>query len=213
MEALGKIGGFITGKTGQGLLTGAGSVANLLARYKQQQYLNNQIKYQKMVQGIVSDPAKLAARARSFESPLNQGLTQSVGNEVQAYNAERGLATAPNIQAAVLAQALAPYIQHNQNTALQAAISSLEVPAAGRSVPNFGDTSLDLSEMIKQLLRPEPRVLDTGGPSVIPKPEEGPDVPPPDVQFPQGPLPDLFPQITGGGGEDIDLGNILQYGF
>lgn len=215
MDAFKTIGGFMTGKGGQGLLTGVGALTNFLAKKKQNDYLNNQIAYQKMVQGIVSDPAKLMARAKALQSPLDQGLVQGVGNEVQAYNAQRGLSTSPQIQSAVLAQALGPYVQHNQDVALNEALASLQVPVAGQTAPNFGNP-LDLSSLIKSLLKsPEIVPISDPGGSVIPKPEA--DVPPnldPSIFGPQEIPPDLFPGAGGdGGGGNINLDDILQFSY
>jgi hypothetical protein len=216
MDALNKIGGVVTGKAGTGLLSGAGAIASLFGKLQQQRYLNNQINYQKMVQKTLSDPTALANRARAMTAPLNQGLVQGVGNEVQAYNAERGLSTSPALQAAVLSQALAPYVQQNQNAGMQAAISSLEGPIAARSLPGFGDNTLDLSELIKSLLKPEPVSIGANYPSQVPKPDNTPPIAPPDIQFPADLPPDLFPPLNPGvggegGGGDIDLSSILQF--
>lgn len=225
MDAMNSIGSFITGKGGQGLLTGVSAISNFLAKKKQNDYLNNQINYQKMVQGIVSDPAKLAARAKSLQAPLDQGLIQGVGNEVQAYNASRGLSTSPQIQSAVLAQALGPYMQYNQDAAMQEAISSLGVPIQGQTPPNFG-SPLDLSSLIKALLKtPDVIPISDPGGSVIPKPGITDDVPPnldPSIfgpqEMPNFPMPNTAPQApggTGGGGGDagMSLDDILQFAF
>lgn len=214
MQALNGIGGFVSGKAGQGILTGVSALTNFLQQKKRQDYLNNQIAYQKMVQGIVSDPAKLSARARALESPLDTGLVQGVGNQVQAYAAERGLSTSPQIQQAILAQALGPYMQHNQDTALNAAMSSLGIPLAGTTSPDFGNP-LDLSAMLKSLLkRPDVVTLDQPSGSVIPKPGITEDVPPdldPSIFGPGQLPPDLFPENNrvpaGGGGGGAGAGD------
>lgn len=218
MQALSSIGSFMGGKGGQGILSGAGALENFLAARKKQQYLNSQLAYQKMVQGIISDPAKLMARAKALQSPLDQGLVQGVGNQVQAYSAERGLATSPQIQQAVLAQALGPYIQQNQKDALGEAVSSLGVPIAGSTPPQF-DNPLDLSAMLRELLKPSSTTvpLQPVGGSTIPPQDTSPGVAVPPLEVPGGEqpeLPNLYPEIPGGGGGPVgNLEDILQFAF
>lgn len=100
----------------------AGTVGNILEEQKKAAYSN-------FVMSLLKDPSKLAAMAAKIQQPLNNGLTQAVGNNVQGNLAERGLSQAPGIFAATESQALAPYYQQNQNTAMQAVLSSLGLPA------------------------------------------------------------------------------------
>lgn len=110
----------------QKLLTGgmaaSGEVGNILEEKKKADYQN-------FIMGILKNPAKLAQMTAQIQQPLSQGLTQSVDNGVQANLASRGLSQAPGIFAASEGQALAPFIQQNQQTALQAVLQSLGLPA------------------------------------------------------------------------------------
>jgi hypothetical protein len=120
-------------KTG---LTGFGLIGNILAQQKQNAALNRIAYYQK-------NPAAAAQQINSLTQPLSQGLTQDVGNNVQGYLAERGLSGSPNVTAEVLAQALAPYQQQNQQTATQEFMSLLNPAGATYGKPG------DLSSLLK----------------------------------------------------------------
>lgn len=116
-EAIAAIGPLLGAGGGPGgflklLTTGFGLIGNIMAQQQQQSAVNRITSYQK-------NPAKAAAAINSLTQPLSLGLTQDVGNNVQGYLAERGLSGSPNISASVLAQALAPYQQQNQQTAEQ----------------------------------------------------------------------------------------------
>lgn len=92
-------------------LTGIGGLQTILAERKRNAILNQYL-------DLTNNPEKSAALVRSMTQPLNQNLVQDVGNQTQAYLAERGLSESPQISQAVLSQALAPYEQQNQQTAL-----------------------------------------------------------------------------------------------
>ena len=120
----------------QKLLTGgmaaSGEVGNILEQQKKMQYQN-------YILSLLKDPAKLAQMAAKIQQPLSQGLQQSVGNEVQASMASRGLSQAPGIFAASQSQALAPFEQQNQQTAMNAVLQSLGMPAGTFGQPaNLG---------------------------------------------------------------------------
>jgi hypothetical protein len=105
-----------------GGLVGAGEVGNILEGNKAGQYQN-------FVMNLLKNPQLLAQMAAKIQQPLNNGLTQAVGNQVQGNLASRGLSQAPGIFAASESQALAPFYQQNQNTAMQAVLQSLGLPA------------------------------------------------------------------------------------
>ena len=95
-----------------------GSTAyNLYNQYQQQQYQNK-------LRSLSTDPAAVSKLAAGYTQPLTAGLQKGVANETQAYLAERGLSESPEISQQVQSQAIAPYIQQNQqqgyNLALQA---------------------------------------------------------------------------------------------
>lgn len=94
------------------LLTGIGGLQSILAERKRSAILNQYL-------DLVNNPEKSAAAVRAMTQPLSQGLVQDVGNQTQAYLAERGLSESPQITEAVLSQALAPYERQNQETALE----------------------------------------------------------------------------------------------
>jgi len=103
-------------------LAGAGTGGNILQQVKENDYRN-------YVMNLLNNPSLLGADAAKIAAPLNANLVQSVDNSVQGNVASRGLAQSPGIFAASESQALAPYEQANQNTALQAFMQALGVPA------------------------------------------------------------------------------------
>jgi hypothetical protein len=120
----------------------AGVGGNILEEYKKMQYNN-------FVMSLLKDPAKLAAAIAKIQQPLNAGLTQAVGNQVQGNMAERGLAQAPGTFAASESQALAPFYEENLNTATQAFLQSLGMPAGtfGSPVNTSGPMALFLQSL------------------------------------------------------------------
>jgi hypothetical protein len=109
-------------------LVGAGEAGNLLEEKKR-------LDYQNFVLNLLKNPQQLAAMAAKIQQPLNNGLVQSVNNQVQGDVAARGLGQAPGIFAASESQALAPFVQQNQNTAMQAVLQSLGLPAGSFGTP------------------------------------------------------------------------------
>lgn len=91
---------------------------NLYNQYQQQQYQNK-------LRSLAENPQKMSAYAAQFTNPLNAGLQSGVANQTQAYLAERGLSDSPQISEQVEAQAIAPYIQQNQQLGYQDALQSL----------------------------------------------------------------------------------------
>jgi len=91
---------------------------NLYNQYKNQQYQNN-------LRSLAQNPAKLNAYAEQFTKPLNAGLTTGVANNTQAYLAQRGLSDSPQISEQVEVQAIAPYIQQNEQQGYQNALQAL----------------------------------------------------------------------------------------
>src|SRR5215831_4757776 len=143
MDGLGDIGSFLSGnwqKLLTGGLFGAGEVGNILEARKRDAY-------QDFVMNILKHPEILAQMAAKIQQPLSMGLTQAVNNKVQADMASRGLAQAPGIFAGEEAQALAPFVQQNQQTAMNAVLSSLGLPAGtfGNPTNNTGALQLFLN--------------------------------------------------------------------
>jgi len=131
MDALSSLGNFFSSGAGKGLeslatlgATGAGLAGNLSAEHQRQQELN----YAKQQQALLANPTALASEVAGATQPLNKALVESVGNNVTGTLAEEGLSQAPGIQATALSQALAPYEQQNQQTALQIVMQRLGLP-------------------------------------------------------------------------------------
>ena len=141
------IGNFFSGTGGKDLtaLLGLGGAASNLysgfENFQNQQNYNDQIK---KAQAILSDPKKLQAAVAAIQQPLSAGLTEGVGNAVQGSMAERGLATSPALMQSVMAQAIAPYVQQNQQTALNAVLQKLGLVEQSRPAlfPQTNLTSL-----------------------------------------------------------------------
>ena len=97
------------------------------------QYQNQQ--YQNQLRSYAQDPAKMNAYAANFTQPLNAGLTSAVANNTQGYLASRGLSDSPAVSQQVESQAIAPYIQQNQQAGYRDAIQALQV-GGGAVNPN-----------------------------------------------------------------------------
>lgn len=114
-----------------------GEIGNILEARKKSQYQN-------FINDLMMHPEKLAAMAAKLQKPLDNSLVQGVTNTVQGDLAQRGLSQAPGIFAATESQALAPYQQQNANTALQAVMSMLGLPAGTFGAPQNNSGALGL---------------------------------------------------------------------
>lgn len=99
---------------------------NLYNQYQQQQYQNK-------LRDLSTNPAAVGKLAAGYTQPLNAGLTTGVANQAQAYLASRGLSDSPQISQQVEAQAIAPYIQQNQQQGYQDALQALNL--GGGAIP------------------------------------------------------------------------------
>jgi len=150
-----------------GLVGGAGSaISSFLGNRQKNKYLTDQINYQKFLRSLSTNPAKMSQYVSGFQKPLDQGLVSGVNNQVQAFGAERGLSTSPQIMAEIEAQALGPLQQNQQQMAINEAMASLGIPSG---TPDFGGTApqpLDISAIIKNLLggksSPDPVMIGQG---------------------------------------------------
>ena len=113
---------------------------NLYNQYKNQQY-------QDMLRSYAQNPAKMNAYAEQFTQPLNAGLQSSVANQSQAYLAERGLSDSPAISQQVESQALAPYIQQNQQQGYQDALQALGL--GGGAIPPGQQQATGINQLAK----------------------------------------------------------------
>lgn len=138
-------------KLALGGMTGFGEIGNILAAKQRSDILNTLTKDENAITSLT--PQQLSAKVAAATQPLSQGLTQSVGNQVQGEMGERGLAESPGIYSAVLSQALAPYYQQNQNTAEREVMEQLMAPLRAAE----GESSLlpqqtNMARLLKMLM-------------------------------------------------------------
>lgn len=134
-------------------LAGFGTLSNFLQGRKQNSYNQSIIDQQKANQAILNDPAAMAAKIAEFRRPLNQGLVSGVGNAVQGSVAERGLAASPSAFEQVMAQALGPEVNQNENSALEAALKSLQIPYSyGTQRPQY-PSPVNMTSLLQSLLK------------------------------------------------------------
>lgn len=140
-----------------GSMFGTGELGNILEGVKQSKLQSQQADYNKYLTALVKDPAQISKMATAEAAPLSQALTQALNNNVQGDLAQRGLSQAPGIFAASETQAQAPYIQQNQNTALQAVLQQLGLPVSSMAsaATNFRPPT-DLSGLLGQFLKSFP---------------------------------------------------------
>jgi hypothetical protein len=134
--------------SGLGLM---GMLSQMSLASKEKSALDRSIWYSK-------HPEAIASMEQGFEKPLSQGLTKGVGNVVNASMAEQGLSQAPGIQSQVLAQALAPYQQNEQQMALMETFKALGLPAEALQSLKGMNNPNSLALMLKQLLPQKPPV-------------------------------------------------------
>ncbi len=178
ISSLAKIAGPITG------LLGAGS--GLFNNYEQS-------KYQNMLRSYASNPTKLMNYAKGFTQPLPAGLLQGVENQAQGYAAERGLATSPALQQQIVSQAIAPYIQQQQDQGLNFAMQALGL--GGGAQPGSGTGGLPASlEQLSKWGQPS----GSTPPFLPPDPTSGTNPAVLQNLFAQSPinLPDQQPDLT-----------------
>jgi hypothetical protein len=105
----------------------------------------------------------MAAAAAGYTQPLTAGLTSDISNTVQANLAERGLGSSPAAYTQQLTQALAPYIQQNQNQGYSDLLSALGLTSSMRN-PYASTAPTNLQGLLKQLQMPQtpsqPGLLD-----------------------------------------------------
>lgn len=141
-------------------LSGGASVAsagsNIYEQYKQQQY-------QDKLRSLAQNPQQMAQYAAGFVQPLNAGLEKGVANEAQAYAAERGLGQSPAASQEILAQAIAPYVQQNQQQGYQNALQALGLGGGARP-PNTQAGLTQLFAGLKPFMKAQPATTTPGAP-------------------------------------------------
>lgn len=136
-------------------VAGLGSTAyNMYNQYQNQQY-------QDKLRSMAQDPAKMNAYAAQFTQPLTAGLQANVANSTQGYLASHGLSDSPQISEQVQAQAIAPYIQQNQQAGYNNALQALNL-GGGAVNPNNSspNTIASLAKAFSQLGGPSKPGMD-----------------------------------------------------
>lgn len=123
---------------------GMGEIGNIIEAQKKAAYQN-------FINDLMRHPDKLAALVAKFQKPLDNSLVQGVDNRVQADMAQRGLSQAPGIFAATESQALAPYEQQNQQTAMNAVLQMLGIGGSTFSNSSPSNNSGALQMFLKSL--------------------------------------------------------------
>ncbi len=126
-------------------------------------------------------PEQLATMVSKATQPLDRNLTNAVNNQVQGDMASRGLAEAPGIFAATEGQALAPFVQSEQDRALQLVLAKLGLPASTLAALRSGGGGMaNLSPLLQMIMKQFPGgfggpgapggtpPFTTSGPSPIP---------------------------------------------
>jgi hypothetical protein len=92
-------------------------------------WLNNRTTMgrQQFLADLSKNPQKMNAYVNQFSRPLDQGLVAGTENQVQAALGERGLTGSPTITQDVMAQALGPLQQNEQQIGINEAMASLGV--------------------------------------------------------------------------------------
>jgi hypothetical protein len=143
-DALTQIGSFFGSSGGKAALGGATAGTGLL-----QSFLANRQAEQKQdfVKNLITNPTKFASYVKSFDQPLQAGLTADIDRNASAFGAEHGLGSSPAVMQNVEAQALAPYLQQQQQTAEQAALQSLGIYSGSPTTK-----PVDISSILKLLM-------------------------------------------------------------
>ena len=162
-DTLTQVGTFFGSTGGKAALGGGAAGAGLLQSFFANREAQNK---QKFVEQLITNPTKFASYIQGFEQPLQAGLTADINRNASAFGAEHGLGSSPGVMQNIEAQALAPYLQQQQQTAEQAALQSLGI------YENSPTTKpVDISSILKMLQmggQPQPNVTSGINPNSIP---------------------------------------------
>lgn len=122
MDAIASIGKIMPAITG-----GMGLVSNIIQGNRQNSLQADAVRRARELTALVNNPALFNAKIKALQQPLSQGLVAGTGQEVQGLMAERGLGGSPQQMEEVLAQALGPQIQNEQQMAINALLSGYGV--------------------------------------------------------------------------------------
>jgi hypothetical protein len=159
-----------------GIMKGLGaitSIAGMINQYslanKEKAALDRSIYYSK-------HPEAINSLVKQFDRPLETGLVKGTENIVNASLAEQGLSQAPGIQSQVLAQALAPYQQNEQQMAITEAFKALGLPAETLTAIQSTMRPDQLAQMLKGILpgqQQSPGSIPYPYPSIPTPPDSG----------------------------------------
>lgn len=150
-ELLSTVSGFMSGAGGKGLnslLSLAGTGTNIFSGIQNMQQNQRLANAQKYVTDLVTNPAKMTQATAAYTAPLTAGLTDEITNQVQGNLSERGLGSSPAAFTQQLTQALAPFVQNNQNQGFQNLMASLGLASGGNLHPF---PNMDITQLLKQL--------------------------------------------------------------
>lgn len=129
-------------------LAAAGTGFNIFSGIQNLQSEQQQKANQSYISNLLKSPSATANAAAAYTQPLTAGLTDAVTNQAQGALAERGLGGSPAAVSSDIAQAIAPYVQQNQTTGLNALMQSLGI-LGNTKAPQI--PTLNLSGILKQL--------------------------------------------------------------
>lgn len=153
---------------------GMGTYGNIKSGQAQQGNLDTLLAAQK--KWAAMSPQQVSQMVMGATQPLNQGLVQGVGNQVNAMMGERGLSQAPGIMAGTLAQALAPAERANQDAAMQIVMQQMGLPMAyadsiGKAIPPGQSMTPALMMFLQSMGVGKPTGGSSGGGGIpIPQP-------------------------------------------
>jgi hypothetical protein len=175
---------------------GAGITGNIMNAITRGQQTSDLQSAEKKLTNL--PPGALAGMVTKETAPLNQNLISSVGNMVQADVAGRGLAESPGVFAATETQALAPFQQQNQGTALQLVLQKLGLPIEyANAVINSVGPNADVGKILQMLMQ-----MPKGGVGGVP-----------DTSGTPSPVPGILAQIQAAQNPTVpgltpDMGNL-----
>lgn len=157
-ELLSSVGSFFNGAGGTTATALAGLGSNIFSGVQNFQQQGRYNSAQSYLNNLIQNPAAFAAAQQKYTQPLNQGLVSTITNQTNAQLAERGLGGSSAITQATLAQALAPYVQQNQQAGQQALLSSLGMIPGLK--PSGGSGFANISKILAQLQTPQTNATD-----------------------------------------------------
>lgn len=132
--------GYQAGGTGSGLApVGLGALFEALGLDPYGNALTTGLGNQQWAMNLLKNPAATQAFLKANTAPLNKQLVQSVGQDVNANTAARGLNTSPGVSKSIFAEALAPYEQQNQQNAISLLDTAVAAPFQENQLLGYPD--------------------------------------------------------------------------